>query len=412
MRSVRNRASAIIPDSAGKQDVDGVDRVEQEVLVLLQILVVGQRQLRQQPLQSDVVGDDPTRPWLARVRPRPGFFFCGSIDEPDVNASESSTKPISSLAHRTSSSPRRESARTAWPRHAGSPPAHPAIATLSRLLGVGRVNPRSSAVWSGDRSGIRRPTAPPTQVGIRPATRRAPDRSAAGRGSASARRPAGDAPAAPAARAADACSRAGACRGAARPGPSRTPASPRAQRPLCDRRHRAGTAATSVATWSLRLRPVCSRRPGSPTSSVSRRSTAVWMSSSEGRTMNVPSRNSASTRASPSAIWRPSSSESTPLEHEHPGVRARSRDVLRPHARVHRKRRVQPVKRLRRSAGEPPAPQPGAVAHRTTAAGSRVSTVASAAQTWSTWSSVISGKNGSAIVDALIASVTGSVPGR
>ena len=72
----------------------------------------------------------------------------------------------------------------------------------------------------------------------------------------------------------------------------------------------------------------------------------------------------------------------------------------------------EPIERLRGTAGEPPAPQPCAVAHRPTAAGSRVSTVASAAHTWSTWSSVISGKNGSAIVDALIASVTGSVPGR
>ena len=37
---------------------------------------------------------------------------------------------------------------------------------------------------------------------------------------------------------------------------------------------------TSVATWSLRERAVCSFAPASPTSSVRRRSIAMWMSSS------------------------------------------------------------------------------------------------------------------------------------
>ena len=40
---------------------------------------------------------------------------------------------------------------------------------------------------------------------------------------------------------------------------------------------------SAVATWSLRLRPVCSLAPASPASSVTRRSIAVWMSSSVGR---------------------------------------------------------------------------------------------------------------------------------
>jgi hypothetical protein len=43
-----------------------------------------------------------------------------------------------------------------------------------------------------------------------------------------------------------------------------------------------------VATWSLRLRPVCSLAPADPASSVTRRSTAVWMSSSLGSKANVP----------------------------------------------------------------------------------------------------------------------------
>ena len=50
-----------------------------------------------------------------------------------------------------------------------------------------------------------------------------------------------------------------------------------------------------MATWSLRLRPVWSLAPAAPASSVTRRSTAVWMSSSEGTNANEPSASSRST---------------------------------------------------------------------------------------------------------------------
>ena len=43
----------------------------------------------------------------------------------------------------------------------------------------------------------------------------------------------------------------------------------------------------SSATWSLRLRPVCSLAPVAPAISVTRRSIAVWMSSSVGANANV-----------------------------------------------------------------------------------------------------------------------------
>ena len=43
------------------------------------------------------------------------------------------------------------------------------------------------------------------------------------------------------------------------------------------------TAARRSRDWSLRLRPVCSLAPAGPASSVTRRSTAVWMSSSRRR---------------------------------------------------------------------------------------------------------------------------------
>ena len=46
--------------------------------------------------------------------------------------------------------------------------------------------------------------------------------------------------------------------------------------------------ATSVATWSLRDRAVCSLPPTGPTISVSRRSIAMWMSSSPSANGNEP----------------------------------------------------------------------------------------------------------------------------
>mmetsp|Transcript_542 Transcript_542/g.1973 ORF Transcript_542/g.1973 Transcript_542/m.1973 type:complete len:217 (+) Transcript_542:744-1394(+) len=56
---------------------------------------------------------------------------------------------------------------------------------------------------------------------------------------------------------------------------------------------------TSVATWSFRERPVCSFLPGSPMSSVRRRSLAVWMSSSLGMVWKVPASHSWRTLSSP-----------------------------------------------------------------------------------------------------------------
>ncbi len=54
----------------------------------------------------------------------------------------------------------------------------------------------------------------------------------------------------------------------------------------------------SVATWSLRLRAVCSLAPAAPASSVTRRSTAVWMSSSVATNTNEPVASSDSTVSS------------------------------------------------------------------------------------------------------------------
>ena len=119
----------------------------------------------------------------------------------------------------------------------------------------------------------------------------------------------GGARAAPAARAAGACSRAGRrrCRPASAaleqhaPG-ARAIASPSA---APSRRTKSRSA---VATWSLRLRPVWSLAPASPASSVTRRSIAVWMSSSVGANTNVPSASSTPTVSSAARIACVSSS--------------------------------------------------------------------------------------------------------
>ena len=106
-----------------------------------------------------------------------------------------------------------------------------------------------------------------------------------------------------------------------------------------------------------------------------------------------------------------------PLCGQHARVRPRGRQVLGPEAAVDVERGVEAVERLGRPGREAPAPEARALAHGRTAARAdadrRAATAsARAPQTRSTWASVISGKNGSAMVEALIASVTGSSPGR
>jgi hypothetical protein len=81
--------------------------------------------------------------------------------------------------------------------------------------------------------------------------------------------------------------------------------------------------AMSVATWSLRDRAVCSRPPTGPAISVSRRSTAMWMSSSDSRNSKSPASSSASTRSSAAS----SASRSAWLTMPHPAsMRTCARD--------------------------------------------------------------------------------------
>ncbi len=68
----------------------------------------------------------------------------------------------------------------------------------------------------------------------------------------------------------------------------------------------------SVATWSLRLRPVWSLPPTSPTSSTSALSTFMWTSSRSSLQAIFPARMVSRTFSRPARIARASSSETTP----------------------------------------------------------------------------------------------------
>ena len=95
IRSRSKRAPAIIPRRRVERQLERVDRVEQVLLVLLQVLVVGQRQ-RVHARRAAPPGGRPIRGAFARSSSAAsGFFFCGMIDEPDDHASGSSKKPNS-----------------------------------------------------------------------------------------------------------------------------------------------------------------------------------------------------------------------------------------------------------------------------------------------------------------------------
>ena len=96
------------PARGGERQGERVGRVEEVLLVLLHVLVVGQRKAVH-ARRAARQGAPRSRGAFARSSSAAsGFFFCGMIEEPDVHASASSQKPNSSLLHSTSSAPRRE----------------------------------------------------------------------------------------------------------------------------------------------------------------------------------------------------------------------------------------------------------------------------------------------------------------
>ena len=255
-----------------------VDGVEERLLVLLEVAVVRERQPlergEQEPARWPI-----SRPALPRASSAmSGFFFCGSIELPVAYASARRRKPNSSVDHSTISSPSR---LRCTPSRARS---NSASATKSRSLTAS--SEFSKRARSRGRRRRRRgraaATSPPGRR-RRAATRRpARGRRAGGRrrGPGPSRGPAGGGPAAPAGPAACGCSRAGRRRPRSSARSSRPAA--RRDRPATAERHascrgagrwppgRCGCA--RCAAWRRR-----------PAISVTRRSMAVWMSSSPAR---------------------------------------------------------------------------------------------------------------------------------
>ena len=172
------------------------------------------------------------------------------------------------------------------------------------------------------------------------ARRRRPPRSARGRAAASTRRRAGGGRDRPAGRAGGGCSPASASRGGARrgrAGPRSAPSSPARAAAAASRTN----ITTSVATWSLRERAVCSLPPTRPDDlgqpALDRHVDVLVV----GREREASRRAS-----SPATASRPASSSSRSAvgDHadrgEHRRVRARLRDVVAPQAPVEVERGV------------------------------------------------------------------------
>ena len=99
-------------------------------------------------------------------------------------------------------------------------------------------------------------------------------------------------------------------------------------------------SARSVATWSLRERPVCSLPPSGPTSSVSRRSTAMWMSSSSALNVELAALELGGDRVEPAFELGELIGRDHPGALEPRGVGARALDVLAPEPPVEADRGV------------------------------------------------------------------------
>ena len=166
-------------------------------------------------------------------------------------------------------------------------------------------------------------------------------RSASGRGRASRSRRAGGGRGRPAGRAAGGCSRASASRRARRRGRAGPRISARDRGRARPRPASRVYMARSVATWSLRERAVCSRPPTGPAISVSRRSIAMWMSSSSGAKGKRSSAELCFDGVQAGEQRVAILLGDDPLRGEHPRVRTRLGYVLGPEAAVEADRGVQ-----------------------------------------------------------------------
>ena len=195
------------PGHRGQHEMQRVDGVENRLLVLLQIPVVGQRQPLEGREQPGEVADAPAR--LARVSSATsGFFFCGMIDFPVAYASSSVTKENSFVAQSTISSAMRDRSTASIAATNAELGDHVALEAVASIeFSPGRSKPSSAATGGGvqaerrtgqcaravgaPRRGAAVPVAEPVDVLARQRPRR--------------RGPAGGARAGPAARAAGGC---------------------------------------------------------------------------------------------------------------------------------------------------------------------------------------------------------------
>ena len=94
-RSRSKRRPGEQPLGGLEAELDRVDRVEQRLLVLLEVLRVGERQRVQNPEQGRERGARPAATWPAGARPRRGSSSAASGSSPEENASSGSQKPNS-----------------------------------------------------------------------------------------------------------------------------------------------------------------------------------------------------------------------------------------------------------------------------------------------------------------------------
>ena len=112
----------------------------------------------------------------------------------------------------------------------------------------------------------------------------------------------------------------------------------------------------SVATWSLRLRAVCRRRPASPMRSASRASMFMWMSSSASSNGKVPASISAAMAVEAGVDGGRVGGGDDADMGQHGGVGTRAGDVLPPEALVEADGGVDAPHDVGRRGGEAAAP--------------------------------------------------------
>ena len=244
------------------------------------------------------------RPVLARTSSAAsGLRFCGMIEEPVVNLSDSFTSAVSGEVQITISSASRDRCTAVIEAAASVSMTKSRSETASSEFAAGRAKPSAFAVMSRSRSNeVPASAAAPSGDSLRRAAR-------VGKAAAVARRhfhvsqqmvaeghrlrglqmrqPRHH--------------RAGMLQRLASPARADRPASAASSASMQSRIH----SRKSVATWSLRERAVCRRPEASPISSPSRLSTFIWMSSSARLKENLPpSISTGSCRDRGRSFWR------------------------------------------------------------------------------------------------------------